>query len=197
MQLALFEPGKLFASARLDRGPAQLGFAVLTISVFSSIGQIFEQLMRTRLEGFYEQLATRFKVPPQLLEAGKLSSPGWFVALLLVTPLFVLAFTYVNAAVTHFFALIFGQAKRGFAATFAACAYASAPLVLLAVPGCGFIVGVLWVVVLTGIGLKETHRISAGGAAGVTLAPYLLFCCLGVFASVLAAMRVARMMGPQ
>src|SRR5258708_24766359 len=41
IQQALFEPGKLFASARLDRGSAQLGFAVLTSSVFCALGQIF------------------------------------------------------------------------------------------------------------------------------------------------------------
>src|SRR2546427_531413 len=31
---ALFEPGKLFRSARMDRGGAQAGFALLTVSVF-------------------------------------------------------------------------------------------------------------------------------------------------------------------
>src|SRR5205823_9571322 len=39
VQQALFEPATLFASARLDRGAAQLGFAVLTGSVFSAVGQ--------------------------------------------------------------------------------------------------------------------------------------------------------------
>jgi len=67
-------------------------------------------------------------------------------------------------------ALLAGRARV--AATFAACAYACAPLVLLAVPACGSIVGVLWVIVLTSIGLKVTHRISTGAAAAAVLAPY-------------------------
>lgn len=196
LQQALFEPSRLFASARLDRGPAQLGFAVLTTSVFSAVGQIFDRLLRARMQGYYDQVAAQLKLSPDMLKAVAVSdSPGWFVALLLALPLFVLLFLYANAAVTHFFALIMGQAKRGFAATFAACAYASAPLVLLAIPGCGAIVGAVWLVVLTGVGLKQTHRISSGGAAGATLAPYLLICCLGVLASVAAAMRMGQTMG--
>ena len=43
----------------------------------------------------------------------------------------VLVALYANAAVTHVFALLLGQNKRGFAATFTACAYAFAPLALL------------------------------------------------------------------
>jgi hypothetical protein len=45
------------------------------------------------------------------------------------------------------------------------------------------------------VGLKQTHRISPGGAAGVTIAPYLLVCCLGVVASIATAMRMGQMMG--
>jgi hypothetical protein len=196
LQQALFEPSRLFASVRLDRGPAQLGFAVLTTSVFSAIGQVFDRLLRARMQRYYDQLGALLNLSPEMLKAAALAdSPRWFAALLLVLPLLVLVFLYANAAVTHFFALIMGQAKRGFAATFAACAYASAPLVLLAVPGCGSIVGIVWLVVLTGVGLKQTHRISPGGAAGVTLAPYLLICCLGVVASIATAMRMGQMMG--
>ncbi|HEY6910898.1 MAG TPA: YIP1 family protein [Myxococcales bacterium] len=194
LQQALFEPSRLFASARLDRGAAQLGFAVLTTSLFSAIGNVFDRLLRARLQGYYDQLAAALNVSPEMFRkaAAVADSPASLVALLLALPLFVLLFVYANAAVTHFFALVMGQAKRGFAATFAACAYASAPLVLLAVPGCGSIVGVIWLVVLTGVGLKQTHGISSGGAAGVTLAPYLLVCCVGMVAVAAAAMRMGQ-----
>src|SRR5437016_1097437 len=45
LQQALFEPGRLFSSAQLDRGSAQLGFAVLTASVFWSIGQLLDRFL--------------------------------------------------------------------------------------------------------------------------------------------------------
>jgi hypothetical protein len=105
------------------------------------------------------------------------SSPAWVAALIVLTPLVSLVLLYVNAAVTHGFAALLGQARRGFAATFAACAYACAPLTLLAVPACGSIIGVLWLIVLTAVGMKVTHRISSGAAAASALAPYLVLCC--------------------
>ena len=45
LQQALLEPGKLFAAARLDRGFAQLGFAVLTTTVFWGAGQVLERAL--------------------------------------------------------------------------------------------------------------------------------------------------------
>src|SRR5690348_11207020 len=69
MQQALFEPSRLFASARLDRGAAQLGFAVLTSSVFSAVGQIFDRLLRARMQGYYDQLAAQLKLRPEVLKA--------------------------------------------------------------------------------------------------------------------------------
>src|SRR5947207_3236571 len=46
VQQVLFEPARLFAAARLDRGSAQLGFAVLTAIVFGAIGQFFGLAVR-------------------------------------------------------------------------------------------------------------------------------------------------------
>src|SRR5438132_1407949 len=42
---ALFEPGRLFSSARLDRGGAQAGFAVLTASSFWIVGQLLDRFL--------------------------------------------------------------------------------------------------------------------------------------------------------
>ncbi len=136
---ALFEPGRLFRSARLDRGAAQTGFAVLTVSVPWFVGQMLDRFL---LRPWTQRLMER------------LGASGPFAPLL-----------QKLAAAGHV------------AATFAACAYACAPLVLLAIPGCGFLVGAVWTAVLTGVGLKETHRIQPGGAAAAVLAPYALLCC--------------------
>ena len=203
VQLALLEPGKLFESVRLDKGAAQLGFAVFTISVFWAFGQLLEALLlqgqRERLRAILGRVAQNPDLAPALqrLIRAQLeeSSPGWVVGLALLTPVIALVFLYLNAAVTHAVAALLGRAKRGFAATFAACAYACAPLVLLAVPACGSIVGVLWVIVLTSIGLKVTHRISTGAAAAAVLAPYFVLCCVMFLAmgSLMMALRsVAR-----
>jgi len=202
MQQALLEPGRLFASARLDRAGAQLGFAILTTSVFWAIGQILERLL---LRGSTDRMRELFGALSQNPDVAQMmqrmfevqsraNSPAAVLALAALTPAFTFVLLYVSAGITHVVAAVLGQAKRGFPATFAACAYACAPLVLLAVPACGSIVGVIWLVVLTGIGMKVTHRISTGGAAASVLVPYFVLCCLlflAVGASALALRNAA------
>ena len=201
MQQALLDPAGLFASARLDRGAAQLGFAVFTISLFWAAGQTIEGILlrgqRDQLRRMLASLSSSSDASPllqRLIDAQtQASAPGWVIAFALLTPLFALVLLYVNAAVTHAIAALMGQAKRGFPATFAACAYACAPLALLAVPACGSLVAVVWLIVLTSIGMKVTHGISTGAAVTSALAPSLLLCCLLSFAlgSILVAFRGA------
>lgn len=187
---ALFDPRRLFRSARLDRGAAQAGFALLTAGVPWFIGQTLDRfLVQPWKEQWMERLNASGPLAPwlqRIAAAGNDNSPRAVLVVAVIAPLVVLVALYANAAVSHAAALLLGQAKRGFAATFAACAYASAPLLLTAVPGCGAVVGLVWAAVLTAVGLKETHRIAAGGAAAVALAPYALLCCAGCVLSVLA-----------
>jgi hypothetical protein len=200
LQEALFEPGKLFAEAKLNETGAQIGFAVIVISVAS----ILEQLISLPFTGQSTQLITRFA---DTYLAGNPALPGlkqmlvqnqFTVKRLLIAvisaPLIAFVFLYLNAGVTHLFALLFGQSKRGFAATFAACAYGCAPCALLLIPGCGFPIAVVWTVVLTGIGLKITHGISAGGATATIVAPYLILCCLGLAAVAMLTMAIGQTM---
>ena len=203
LQQALLEPTKLFASARLDRGRAQLGFAVLVTSVSWSISQLFEGLLlsgqREQMRALLESVSQNPDLPPflQRMIEGQMqpSAPASVIGLALLTPIFSFVLLYVNAAVTHGIATLLGQGRRGFPATFAACAYASAPLVLLAVPACGSIVGVIWLIALTGIGMKVLHRASTAGAAASVLVPYLLICCLTFVAFGTAMVTMRRAMG--
>jgi hypothetical protein len=200
LQQALFDPEKLFASARLDRGGAQLGFALFTTSVFWAFGQILEGLLvrgplgATLLQRLLPATARNPNVAPMVQKMlalqERVAGPGMVIAFAAATPVAAFVLLYLNAAVTHAVAALLRQARRGFAATFAACAYGCAPLVLLAIPECGSIVGVIWLVVLTGIGMKVTHGISAGGAAATVLVPYFVLCCttFAAMASLLVAL---------
>lgn len=187
---ALLEPGRLFASIDLRRSAAQLGFAVLTASVFAAIGQLPGLLARGPSEAMLDRMMAQQEMPERLRQAlqasRQMNTPGWTLVGLLLLPLFNFIFVYLNAAVTHGFAVVLRQSRRGFAATFAACAYSFAPLVLLAIPGCGWVIALIWLVVLTGIGLKEVHRITPAGAAATVLAPYLLACCFSCIGGVVA-----------
>jgi len=178
---SLFEPAKLFGAARTDRGWAQAGFAVATISTFSIVGQMLNRfLLGPWRQRAMESLRAQRLVSPiveKLFAAGTGHSGRVAIAVVLLTPPIVFVFLYVNAAVTHACATLLGQNKRGFSATFAACAYGCAPLVLLAIPGCGESIAIVWAAILTGIGLKHMHGIGSGGATATVLAPYLLMCC--------------------
>jgi hypothetical protein len=199
---ALFEPSKLFASARLDRGAAQVGFAVLTGTVFSIVGQLIERALaaatREQTRRALEQLRSRFEFDPQawnLVQSfQEKMTPAMFVGTLLLAPVVLFAGLYLNALVTHGTGLLLGQAKRGFAATLAACAYAFAPLVLLALPQCGSIVALVWMAILTGIGFKEMHGVGSGGAAATVLVPYVLLCCGCALLTVFGIMMIPRWM---
>jgi hypothetical protein len=199
LQQALLEPGKLFASARLDRGAAQLGFAVLTAGSCSIVGQLLGLMLRGNQELWLQRMMR--SVPddspmlPALQSLQRIAEQGQgarAIAAIVLAPLFALIFVYVNAAVTHGVAVLLRQSKRGFPATFAACAYACAPLALAAVPACGGIIGCLWLIVLTGVGMKITHGISSGGAAATTAVPYLACCCLLFLLSFAAASALTR-----
>src|SRR5262249_4103431 len=93
VQQALLEPAKLLESARLDRGAAQLGFAIFTISVFSLLAQLESVLLQGQREQFRRMMGG-FSSTPQasrmlqwMLETQDLSnSPGWVATIALITP---------------------------------------------------------------------------------------------------------------
>jgi hypothetical protein len=194
----LFEPSRLFASARVDRNAAQVGFAVLTASAFAIFGQILEHLLLApQQEQIRKMLGAAGELPPALqryLELSQSSGPGTLLGIALFTPVVTLAFLYASAVITHGVGLVLGQSKRGFPATLAASAYGFAPFVLLALPGCGALIAVVWVAVLTGIGLKQLHGIGTGGATATVIVPYLVLCCVTCGLAALAATSLSKVM---
>lgn len=183
MTLALFEPDTLYAQARLDKRREQTIFAVATFSVFSISGNLLEAvIMRPQQERWLAQVKELAgdRLPGwvmKYLEQSQHQGAGQMVFGFLLAPLIAFLFIYSNAGVTHACANILGQNKRGFEATFAACAYSMAPMVLLAVPACGNPIAVIWTIVLTGVGMKRMHGLTTGGATATALVPYLVLCC--------------------
>ena len=183
--LALFEPGKLFDQARLDQRGEQTWFAVVTCTVFFFLSQIVNKLIglasgdqEAKIAKLREQLGDKIPVTFwRWLDFNKKHEAAIVIGSVIFMPLVTLIFLWLNALVTHLFALILGQNRKGFAATFTACAYAMAPMALMVIPVCGSLIALVWVVVLIGIGMKRTHDVSPGGATAVALGPYVLFCC--------------------
>jgi len=76
--------------------------------------------------------------------------------------------------------------------TFGVVAYATTTDLLAVIPVCGGLGGLIYGLILTGIGLAHVHRTSGGKAAAAVLLPLSLACCccavvLILFGSSLAA----------
>ena len=138
-------------------------FAATHLGVSTDTDLMFADSLPWRQRAMESLRAQRLVSPivEKLFAAGTGHSGRVAIAVVLLTPPIVFVFLYVNAAVTHACATLLGQNKRGFSATFAACAYGCAPLVLLAIPGCGESVAIVWTAILTGIGTL-CHNLRSG-----------------------------------
>jgi hypothetical protein len=82
-----------------------------------------------------------------------------------------------------------GGAARGFEGTSRVAAYSQAASIFNIIPGCGGLVGLVYVIVLLVIGLSEAHGISRGKAATAVLVPFVLICCCsGIVAAAIFGM---------
>jgi hypothetical protein len=96
---------------------------------------------------------------------------------LVVAPFWLAAMMFVGAAVDHLSLLLLGGARRGFESTFRVCAFARAANVVALLPMCGPLVTIVWIAVLTIVGLSAVHGISWQKAAAAVLLPFAVFCC--------------------
>ena len=110
-------------------------------------------------------------------------------------PLLVAIGAFVSAAVLHVLLLLFGGAPRGFEATFRVRCYAEAASVFRLIPFCGTAIFVIYILVVTIVGLSEAHGIGKGRAAAAVLVPLLLFCCCCVGGILLAVGGLASALG--
>lgn len=102
-----------------------------------------------------------------------LAGAGSFMVLV-VYPLLLVMRLMVMTGVIHLLLKTLRAGKGGPEATFRVLCYSAAPLIVGVVPFLGPIVGGLWSLALTVIGLKEAHRTSYSSALFGVLVPILL-----------------------
>ena len=110
-------------------------------------------------------------------------------------PLLVAVGLFVSSAIIHVLLLLFGGAPRGFEATFRVRCYAEAASVFRLIPFCGTAIFIVYILVLTIVGLSEAHGIGKGRAAAAVLVPLLLVCCCCVGGVILALGGLASVLG--
>ena len=108
----------------------------------------------------------------------------------LLAPAFLMAGLFLSGGVVHLLLLIFGGANHGFGTTLRVFCYGNSPTIFGVVPIVGTLIGGVWSLVVSIIGLREAHETEGWKAALAVLIPVvgsiLLFAFLA-FAAFIAA----------
>lgn len=92
----------------------------------------------------------------------------------LFSPLIVAGGVFLKAAMLHVVLMLVGGNRLGFEATFRVAAYGEAAGILALVPACGTVIGLVWSLVVTVIGLYSIHETDPWRAVVAVALPALL-----------------------
>ncbi len=95
---------------------------------------------------------------------------------------------YIGAGLVHLFLLMLRGAKHGFGPTVRVFCFSAGPQLFNIVPFIGPAVGGIWSLVITIIGIRETHETTTGKAVGAVLIPMTLLLILAILMFVAAAL---------
>jgi hypothetical protein len=177
---ATFDPGRFFADTPRDAGTGAAIIYYLAVGILLAGASLFWDSVAV-FGGALGQdpLTTELGIQPINPLVRFLLAPA---ALLLVL--------FVAAGLIHVILLIFDGARHGFGTTVRVLCYAYSPAIFGVVPVLGTLVGTIWSLVLTIIGLREAHKAAAWKPAVAVLLPFVGAVILGVLfvAMVLFAM---------
>jgi hypothetical protein len=124
-----------------------------------------------------------------------LGSPSFVIINLIFTPVKVALGLFICGAIIHLCLMLFGGAKRPFETTFRVFGYATgASYLFCLVPACGGLVALVYLVVLTTIGLARAHQTTTGKAVMAVLSPIILCCVFGLLLALLVGGALAEYM---
>lgn len=113
----------------------------------------------------------------------------------LFSPLTATLYLLIGAGIAHVGLKMVGAARENYMATMRATAFAAGPELFIAVPLVGIPASLIWVLVLTVVGLREVHQTTTGRAIAALLLPIVLITVLAtvvVLAGVLSVLAVGR-----
>lgn len=160
---AALEPTRFFRAMppRAPLGPALLYYLPLGIAVAG-------------VTMFWSMLGLNISALSQiggLEDSSQAMSP---VVDFLLSPVILIFSLFISAGITHLMLLLFGAAKNGFGATARVFTFAYSPQLLAVIPWVGQAAGMVWMIVVAIIGLREAHGTSTGRAAAAVLIPFLI-----------------------
>jgi len=120
---------------------------------------------------------------------------GFFLAMCILFALgliFVPITLAIWSGLVHLFLYILGGAREGYQASFRVVSYSSITSVFNAVPFVGILAS-LWGLVLTVIGLRETHKTTTGKAAAAVAIPLVIAVVLAVVFGITSLLSMAKL----
>jgi len=111
---------------------------------------------------------------PELLDLGLGTAEAAPVLLFVVYPLLLVLRLMLMTGIIHLLLRVVRSGGFGAEGTFRVLCYSAAPLLLGVIPGFGPLVGGVWSIGLTILGLKEAHRTSISAAMFAVLVPILM-----------------------
>ena len=112
-------------------------------------------------------------IPPSMITEGMDRSLQAALALVLY-PLEVCFFLFLDTAINHFFLRLFKADTKGFEGTFRAETYSAAPMLLMIVPYIGLPLAMIGVVVYKFLALRHVHGATSKQVLAVLILPMLL-----------------------
>jgi hypothetical protein len=186
LKLVLFQPTTFFRNYKLDNPIGRsLLFAVI-IGWFAAIVDIIWGMVinRSMFTYFKENFSKFEEYFPELegFDFSQFESVGAWESLqsiigIIIAPFMVLLFVFIFAGLFHLFLMMVKGANKNFETTINIVAYGMAASIFKVLPFCGQLVYYVYWVILSIIGLTETHKTDSWKAVFAVIAPFLL-CCL-------------------
>jgi hypothetical protein len=182
-KLVATQPQQFFARVRIDQPWTAVLFGVIASTVGNVASSFYAYFsgqqalvaMQQVIGNLPDEQARFLRIYMQAMSGRSI------LAQVVLAPLITLILVFLAAAVVHLLLMLFRGANRGFDATLTTVGYVSGLLLLLAVPGCGGLLAVVWGLVSVIIGLGAIQRCGTGKSAAAVLAPAALLCvcCCG------------------
>ncbi len=165
----LFEPGPTFA--RLPVNP-QIGRATGFYAIIIGLSLLVSVLLNLAFLPLSRSLAHA--------DDTSIATPVAFLPIAAVIGfLLALGLNFVMAGIYHLVLTLLGGNRKGYAATYKVVSYSNAASIFTIVPCIGWLVSIVWFLIVGVTGLRRVHEVETWKAGVALLAPFLL-CFAGV-----------------
>jgi hypothetical protein len=173
----LLTPGTFFHRMPSQVGLAQPLYFALVLGVVAAFFGWMWSLAGSSLQMF---------VADDLAEVVR--GPLYSFLAFLFSPVTVAILVFLKAGLIHLVLMLVGGNKLGFEATFRVAAYGEAASILALLPFCGSVLGVLWSLFITIVGLYSIHETDPWRAVLAVVAPMILCLSLVSVSAILVMM---------